>query len=113
MQELLHLDLSGTAVEDADLAHLTKLPRLQSLRINNQPALDDISDAGLAEISRVSALRCLEVKGNQCITAAGLAPSHAIFPPLQQQYRRLCMSATALNNPEHCTSMRFCSSLWG
>jgi hypothetical protein len=71
VQELLHLDLSETAVEDAALSHLAALPRVQHLRINNQPALDDISDAGLAEVSRISTLRHLEVRGNHGITAAG------------------------------------------
>ncbi|BDA40435.1 probable adenylate cyclase regulatory protein at N-terminal half [Coccomyxa sp. Obi] len=72
MQELLHLDLSGTAVGDNDLIALRMLPRLQSLFINDQPALDDIGDGGLRELARLPALRCLEVRSNARITAAGL-----------------------------------------
>ncbi|CAL8467276.1 g6813 [Coccomyxa elongata] len=72
MQNLLHLDLSGTTVGDSDLVALRMLPRLQSLLLNEQPALDDIRDTGLQELARLPALRCLEVRGNACITAAGL-----------------------------------------
>lgn len=73
-QELLHLDLSGTAVGDSDLVALRMLPRLQTLLLNDQPALDDIGDGGLQELARLPALRCLEVRANARITAAGVCP---------------------------------------
>ncbi len=91
-QELLHLDLSGTAVGDGDLVALQMLPQLHTLLVNDQPALDDISDAGLQNLARLPTLRCLEFKGNARITAAGAAP-HA------------CM--LAVTAPELCRPLYF------
>lgn len=109
-QELLHLDLSGTAAGDSHLIALRSLPRLQTLLLNDQPILDDIGDSGLFQIGRIPALRRLEVRGNARITAAGAAPMHAciyhhscashysnVFPQVKLEHHKRKVSLSTVN----------------
>ncbi len=67
MTDLLHLNLSGTAVTDAGLLHLQGLDRLEVLQLWDTA----VTDAGLALIGRLPNLVQLGA-GNTRITDAGL-----------------------------------------
>ena len=89
-QELRELDLSETPVGDEDLRSLRLLPRLRALRLNRQPARQDVSNAGLAEIAQLPRLACLELQGNCAVTARGgpcanFAPESLVQRPFAQE----------------------------
>lgn len=52
---------------------LARLPTLESVHLNDQPPLADISDSGLKEMTKLCALKTLQLRGNCAVTAAGLA----------------------------------------
>ncbi|SPE62729.1 Leucine-rich repeat, ribonuclease inhibitor subtype [Verrucomicrobia bacterium] len=62
------LDLAGTKVTDAGLAHMGELPNLARLHLERT----DISDAGLAHLAALPSLEYLDLYGTQ-VTDAGLA----------------------------------------
>ena len=70
-QELRELNLSETPVGDEDLRALRALPGLRALRLNRQPARQDVSNAGLGELTHLPRLACLELQGNCAVTARG------------------------------------------
>ncbi len=76
LQSLESLDLSWTSVEDTDMASVRSLSRLTALYLNNQSVRCDISNAGLAELARMSSLKRLELKTNCSITALGVCLSN-------------------------------------
>jgi Leucine-rich repeat (LRR) protein len=66
------LTLSGTQVTDAALAQLSRLPRLKTLDLNGTK----VTDAGLLHLKGLTELRGLDLCGTQ-VTDAGLQhPKH-------------------------------------
>jgi Leucine Rich repeat len=59
--------LACDAAQDADLAHLAKLPQLQSLNLFDTK----VTDAGLAHVAKLSQLQSLDLVGTQ-VTDAGM-----------------------------------------
>jgi hypothetical protein len=70
-QALRSMDLSDTAVDDALIPSLAALPHLTALRLNDQPPMADISDAGILQMTKLRALRTLELRGNSAVTPTG------------------------------------------
>ena len=77
---LAHLDLSGTGVEDADLASLAGLKRLRELNLDN----DSVSDAGVVYLAQLPELDTLGLC-DTAITDDGVG-SIAAIPKLKTLY---------------------------
>ena len=69
------MSLSGTAVGDAGLVHLAKLPRLNVLNLSKTR----ISDAGLPALEELKTLRLLRLDGTR-VTAEGVARLRRALP---------------------------------
>jgi len=65
---VIWVSLSNSPIDDADLAHLTGLTKLELLKLSNT----QISDAGLVHLKGLANLEILSLKRTQ-ITGAGLA----------------------------------------
>ena len=74
---LTHLELDGTAISDAGLAHLTGLTGLRSLRINNTV----LSDAGLAHLKGLTELVGLHIAHTR-VTDDGVLELERALPRL-------------------------------
>ncbi len=66
--KLCDLDLDGSSITDAGVRHLRGLAHLETLVLANNP---DITDAGLKELERSSAIENVDVEGT-AVTPVGL-----------------------------------------
>jgi hypothetical protein len=114
------LDLSNTAVTDAGLAALSRLPSLEKLSLGGTSVTDagvkevvqierlrelelvstNITDAGLKDLARLKGLRKLIVGGDSDVTRAAGADLKRALPGLSLQFaivvRQTGFSATPL-----------------
>ncbi len=74
LEKLWHLNLSGTNITDAGLAHLSELKNLRQLDLSGT----NITDAGLAHLSGLKMLFRLNLSGTN-ITDAGLAHLSGLY----------------------------------
>jgi hypothetical protein len=77
-EDVLRIDLTGTAFSDNDLAHLTMLSNLDSLVLSKT----QVTDAGLALLSRLKALSKLSLADTQ-VTNNGVADLQRALPGLK------------------------------
>src|SRR5579872_6105606 len=66
--EINSIDLSGTAITDAGLVHISRLPKLQELHLDGT----HIGDSGLAHLNDLTSLEILSLSGTR-ISDSGLA----------------------------------------
>jgi Leucine-rich repeat (LRR) protein len=62
------VQLSGTSVADAEIAHLTGLANIEALYLNGTK----VTDLGLADLRKLTKLDCLTIRGT-AVTDSGLA----------------------------------------
>ncbi|MFS8616710.1 MAG: c-type cytochrome domain-containing protein [Solitalea sp.] len=79
-QQVVHLNLSGMPLEDADFEQISRFENLRQLNLNYTPA----SDRHLDRIARLPHLRSLMLSGTQ-VSPQGL-DSLAAHPPLRHLY---------------------------
>jgi Leucine-rich repeat (LRR) protein len=77
------LDLSGTTITDADLAHLESLKALAQFSLRGTK----VSDEGLAHLTKLSALRELDLSATQ-VTAAGAVAFAKALPKCKVVHER-------------------------
>ncbi|MBI2424997.1 MAG: hypothetical protein HYV27_19375 [Candidatus Hydrogenedentes bacterium] len=78
--QLTWLNLAGSPITDASLAHLQKLPKLTELHLEKTP----ITDAGVANLTSLSHLEYLNLYGTEVSDAA--LESIAALPNLKKLY---------------------------
>ena len=77
---LQKLNLQGTRVTDAGLAHLARMPRLEFLDLRDT----QVTDAGLAHLSALERLRSLRL-GQTKVTTSGIEALQKALPHLEVQ----------------------------
>jgi len=75
--ELTTVRLAGTAISDAGLAEISKLPKLAELTLKDTPITDD----GLAKLAACPQLKSLDVRGTQ-VSPAGIEQLRKKLPTL-------------------------------
>ncbi|HEV3261077.1 MAG TPA: protein kinase [Gemmataceae bacterium] len=95
------LDLTGTAVTDADLAKLEGLAALTKLSL----AGTKVSDAGLVRLKPLTALRRLDLAGT-AVTGADLSPLEGLTALTELSLARTKVSDTALVHLKPLTALR-------